>query len=51
MVKIDAFVFGYRKLKINPESLSTVTEILLKAAISSSINNDGTITVCDCGGI
>ena len=45
MVKIDAFVFGYRKLKINPESLSTVTEILLRAAISSSINNDGTITV------
>lgn len=45
MVKIDAFIFGYRRLNIDPENLSLLTSILLRASIPSVINNDGTVTV------
>ena len=45
MVRIDAFVFGYRKLQIDPSELSLITSILLRRSIPSVINNDGTITV------
>ncbi len=45
MAKIDFFIFGYRKLKIDPADLSLVTGILIRASIPSVINNDGTITV------
>ena len=45
MVRIDAFVFGYRKLQIDPSELSLITSILLRKSIPSVINNDGTITV------
>ena len=45
MVRIDGLIFGYRKLKIEPEDLSAVTSYLLRASIPSVINNDGTVTV------
>ena len=45
MVRIDALIFGYRKLKIDPSDLSLVTSLLLRNSIPSIINNDGTITV------
>ncbi len=45
MVKIDAYLFGYRRLKIDPGDLSRLTSILLRASIPSTINNDGTLTV------
>ena len=45
MAKIDLFIFGYRKLKIDPADLSIVTGILLRSSIPSRINTDGTITV------
>lgn len=45
MVKIDALIFGYRRLKINPDDLSTLSGILIRASVSSRINNDGTVTV------
>ena len=45
MAKIDALIFGYRRLKIDPNDLSTLTSILIRASIPSVINNDGTVTV------
>ena len=45
MVKIDALIFGYRRLKIDPVDLSVFTSILIRASIPSVINNDGTLTV------
>lgn len=45
MVKFDALIFGYRRLKIDPQDLSSVTSYLIRASIPSVINNDGTITV------
>lgn len=45
MVKIDALIFGYRRLKIAPDDLSLFSSLLLRASIPSVINNDGTITV------
>ena len=45
MVKIDALIFGYRRLKIDPVDLSVFTSLLIRASIPSVINNDGTLTV------
>lgn len=45
MVRIDCLIFGYRKLHISPEDLSTITSIFLRNSIYSKINSDGTITV------
>ena len=45
MAKIDALIFGYRRLKIDPGDMSTLTSILIRNAIPSDINNDGTVTV------
>ena len=45
MGKINYLIFGYRKLKFEPSDLSSVTSLLLKNAIPSVINNDGTVTV------
>ena len=45
MVKIDALVFGYRRIRIDPNDLSTFTSLLIRASIPSVINNDGTVTV------
>lgn len=45
MAKIDALIFGYRRLRIDPNDLSTLTSILIRASIPSVINNDGTVTV------
>ena len=45
MVRIDCYLFGYRKIGISPEKLSSATAILLRAGIPSRFNSDGTITV------
>ncbi len=45
MVRIDLFIFGYRRLKIEPEQLSLFCSLLLRASIPSTINNDGSITI------
>ena len=45
MVKIDALIFGYRRLKIDPVDLSVFTSILIRASVPSIINNNGTLTV------
>ena len=45
MVRIDCLVFGYRKLSINADDLSSVTSKFINNGISSTINNDGTIIV------
>ena len=45
MARIDHFIFGYRRLTVKPEDLSEVTSILLRAAIPSRINPDGTIGI------
>lgn len=45
MVKIDALVFGYRRITVSPDDLSEFTGILIRAHIPSVINNSGTITV------
>ncbi len=45
MVKIDAYIFGYRKLGVNPDDLSSLISILIRASIPSVINSDGTVTV------
>ncbi len=45
MVRIDCLIFGYRRLKIEPNDLSLVTSILIRSSVFSSINSDGTITV------
>lgn len=45
MVRIDCLIFGYRKLKIDPADLSSVTSVLLRSSIPSRINSDGTLTV------
>ncbi len=45
MVRIDCLIFGYRRLKINPEDLSEFTSLMIRASIFSSINNSGEIIV------
>lgn len=45
MVRIDCMIFGYRKIKISPENLSSATALLLRNGISSRFNPDGTVTV------
>ena len=45
MAKIDALIFGYRRLRIDPDDLSALTSILIRNAIPSVIKNDGTVTV------
>lgn len=45
MARLSDYVFGYRKIVIDPCDLSTVSSILLRASVSSTINNDGTITI------
>ncbi len=45
MVRIDALIFGYRKVTISPEDLSLVTSIFIRAGIISVFNSDGTLTV------
>lgn len=45
MVRIDCLLFGYRKIRIDPEKLSTATALLLRLGIPSRFNPDGTITV------
>ncbi len=45
MVRIDCLIFGYRKITLSPEDLSTATSLLLRRGIYSKFNSDGTITV------
>lgn len=45
MVRLDALVFGYRKIGISPDNLSLVTSIFIRAGIISIFNADGTLTV------
>ncbi len=45
MVRIDFALLGYRELKIEPDKLSFVTGILLRAKIPSKIMNNGTVSV------
>nr|MBE6545502.1 hypothetical protein [Oscillospiraceae bacterium] len=45
MARIDYLIFGYRRLTVSPEDLSLVTSILLRAAIPSRINPDGTLSI------
>ena len=45
MARLSYFIFGYRKIKIDPCDLSSVSSILLRGSVSSIINNDGTITI------
>lgn len=45
MVRIDFFVFGYRKIYIKREDLARTSSILLRAAINSHTNSDGEICV------
>lgn len=45
MVRIDCLIFGYRRLKIDPEFLSEATSILLRSSIPSRISSDGTVTI------
>lgn len=39
------YLFGFRRLKIEPCDLSSVTSYLLRASVPSVISNDGSITV------
>lgn len=45
MPGVSYLVFGYRRLKISPDSLSFLSSILLKAAIPSRISNNGDVIV------
>ncbi len=45
MVRIDALIFGYRRIEVKPEALSLLTSIFIRASIPSTINNDGCIIV------
>ena len=45
MVKIDFWIFGYRKIFLPKEKLGPLAGILLRAGIPSSINPDGTLSV------
>lgn len=45
MGRIDFWLLGYRKIKVEREKLSTVSFILLRSSINSHINNDGTVSV------
>ena len=45
MARIDYLIFGYRKMKIPPENISTVSSILLRAGISSQIAADGIVLI------
>lgn len=45
MVRIDCLIFGYRKLSIDPEDLSSLTSIFIRYSIFSSISDDGTVIV------
>ena len=45
MAGIDYWLFGYRDIRIDPDDLSAVTSLLLRASLSSRINWDGTIRI------
>ena len=45
MVRVDAFIFGYRRVRIAEEELSLAASLLLRAGIISTLNSDGTLTV------
>lgn len=45
MVRIDALIFGYRRITVNADMISEVTSRFIRAGIISVFNNDGTITI------
>lgn len=45
MVRIDAFIFGYRRITVSADMVSEVTSRFIRAGIISAFNNDGTITI------
>ena len=45
MVRIDCLIFGYRRIRISPEDLSLASSILIRAAVSSRIDHDGTVII------
>ncbi|MBE6533050.1 MAG: hypothetical protein E7676_06090 [Ruminococcaceae bacterium] len=45
MVRIDAIIFGYRKISVSPDMISVVSSRFIRAGIISSIDGDGKIIV------
>lgn len=45
MVRIDCLIFGYRRLKIDPQKLSELTSVFIRSAIYSHIDSDGYVIV------
>lgn len=45
MARIDAWVFGYRKISIPREHLPTASSLLVRAGIIATVKSEGTITV------
>ena len=45
MVRIDAFLFGYRKIRVSNDMLSEATSRLIRRGIISSLDADGRIIV------
>lgn len=45
MVRIDAFLFGYRKIRVSEDMLSEATSRLIRRGIISSLDADGRIIV------
>ena len=45
MVRLDAFIFGYRIVRVEKESTAKVINILLKLGISSDVRGEGEIII------
>jgi hypothetical protein len=45
MVRIDAFLFGYRKIRVSEDMLSEATSRLIRRGIISSLDADGRIVI------
>ena len=45
MVKIDCLIFGYRRVKVDPEKIGLLTSRLLKYSIPSEVKPDGTVII------
>ena len=45
MVRVDLFVYGYRRIKVSPDMLSDATSLLLRASVISVISSDSSLIV------
>lgn len=45
MVGISYLIFGYRRLRVDPSQLSSLTSVLLRASIQSRISHDGYVII------